>query len=492
MTTPNDARAASHQRAPNLNSTPNPNRWKALAVLGLFQFMLVLDITVVNVALPRIQADLGFTSAGLAWVLNGYILMAAGFLLLGGRVADILGRRRIFLLGVGVFAIASVVSGSAVSSGMLIAGRFAQGLGEALAAPAALGLVVLLFQDPRERMKALGLWGGLSGLGGVSGSVISGVLTDVASWRYIFFINVPVAVVAVILIPIIVKENRMPRAGAKLDVPGALLGTAGMIGIVAGLLAAASSPWASWSVAGPLVAGIALIALMVVVEARSAGPLFPLSFFADRVRVVTYAALLVNAAVFLTYVFLLTLFEQTVLGYSPLQGGLSYLLLGLGIGAGLAVGTALMPRLGPQLLLGIGLLGFAAGALISSRIEADSSWASGILPGMIVIAVFSGVIMPAATNAAFHGVTSRDSSLASAVQSVMMQVGGSLGLSGLVVLALRRTHDLTVLGVSEHAAAAGGFALAFLVGAALLTVMGVVCLGALRRSARRGPVLRPQ
>ena len=461
---------------------PHPNRWKALAVLGLIQFMLVLDITVVNVALPRIQHDLGFTSAGLAWVVNAYVLMAAGFLLLGGRVADVFGRRRVFILGVAVFAIASVVSGAALSPAMLIVGRFAQGLGEALAAPAALGLVVMLFQHPGERMKALGIWGGLSGLGGVTGTVLSGVLTDFASWRWVFFINMPVAIVAIVLIPIIVKRDRMARGQGRLDFTGALLGTAGLVGIVYGLLQAASSPWGSWPVLLPLIAGAALVALMVIVETRSANPLIPMRFFTDRVRVVTYLAILFYAAAFLCYVFLLNLFEQRVLGFTPLQAGLSYLPLGLGIGAGLAVSTALMPKLGSKTILGCGLIGVAIGLFITSGIHADSSYVGGILPGMIVLAVSSGAIMPASTNAAFHRIAGADSSLASAVLNVMQQVGGALGLAGLVALALRHAHELSVTGIGERAAATSGYALAFQVGAILLAVVGVVSFVALRKS----------
>src|SRR6059058_2394739 len=203
-------------------AAPDPRRWKALGVLGLIQFMLVLDITVVNVALPRIQDDLGFSRSGLAWVVNGYVLMAGGLLLLGGRMADILGRRRLFLLGVAVFAIASATCGAAVDPGMLVASRFLQGVGEALAAPASLGLIALLFPDPRERMKALGIWGGIAGLGGTSGTVISGVLVDLASWRWIFLVNVPIAIFALAVVPRLVSESRMVRDHARPDFAGAV------------------------------------------------------------------------------------------------------------------------------------------------------------------------------------------------------------------------------------------------------------------------------
>ncbi|MCW2522867.1 MAG: hypothetical protein JWO63_1202, partial [Frankiales bacterium] len=265
---------------------PDPRRWKALGVLGLIQFMLILDVTVVNVALPRVQHDLGFSQAGLAWVVNGYVLMAGGLLLLGGRMADILGRRRLFLLGVGLFAIASATCGAAVNPGMLVASRFLQGAGEAMAAPASLGLIALLFPDPRERMKALGLWGGIAGLGGTSGTVISGVLVDFASWRWIFFVNLPVALFALVMVPRLVSESRMVRTANRPDYAGAITGTAGLIAVVDGLLQAATHPWGSVNVLLPLLGGLALLALMVRIEAVSESPLIPLEFFKNRTRVV--------------------------------------------------------------------------------------------------------------------------------------------------------------------------------------------------------------
>ncbi|HEX9231558.1 MAG TPA: MFS transporter, partial [Jatrophihabitantaceae bacterium] len=266
---------------------PDPRRWKALGVLGLIQFMLVLDITVVNVALPRIQHDLGFSQSGLAWVVNGYVLMAGGLLLLGGRLADILGRRRLFLLGVGVFAIASATCGAAADPGMLVASRFLQGAGEAMAAPASLGLIALLFPDPHERMKALGLWGGIAGLGGTSGTVISGALVDLASWRWIFFVNLPVALFALVTVPRLVSESRMVREAKRPDYAGAITGTGGLIAVVDGLLQAATHPWGDWQVLLPLLGGLGLLALMVRIEAVSDAPLIPLDFFKNRTRVVT-------------------------------------------------------------------------------------------------------------------------------------------------------------------------------------------------------------
>src|SRR4051794_14364114 len=457
----------------------DPRRWKALGVLALIQFMLILDVTVVNVALPRMQQDLGFSRAGLAWVVNGYVLMAGGLLLLGGRMADIFGRRRLFLLGVGLFAIASAACGAAVDPAMLVTSRFLQGAGEALAAPASLGLIALLFPDPRERMKALGLWGGIAGLGGTSGTVIGGALVDLASWRWIFLVNVPVALAALVLVRRLVWESGLVRASPRPDIAGAVTGTAGLIAVVDGLLQAASHPWGSWQVTLPLVGGIALLALMVFIEARSDAPLIPLSFFHNRTRVATNAVTLFFSSAFFSYFFLLTLFEQQILGWSPLKGGLSYLPFGLTIGAGIGIGTALMPRLGVKPLLATGYFGCALGLYLTSGLTVGSSYAGGILPGMMVLGFFSGISFPAVGNAALHEVTGQDSSLASGVQSAMQQVGGAIGLSCLVTFALRHASSLMHHGVSFNIASTRGFVLSWRIGATLLVIGGVLVLALL-------------
>jgi EmrB/QacA subfamily drug resistance transporter len=464
-----------------VGQTPDPRRWKALGVLGLIQFMLVLDVTVVNVALPRIQHDLGFSRSGLAWVVNGYVLTAGGLLLLGGRLADMLGRRRLFLLGVGLFAAASASCGAAVDPGMLVASRFVQGAGEALAAPASLGLIALLFPDPRERMKALGLWGGIAGLGGTSGTVISGALTDLASWRWIFFVNLPVAAFALLMVPRLVTESRMIRMQRRPDYAGAIFGTTGLVAVVDGLLQAATHPWGSWQVLLPLLGGVGLLAVMVGVEARSPAPLIPLVFFKNRTRVVTNFVTLFFSSAFFSYFFLLTLFEQQILGYSPLSGGLSYLPFGISIGIGIGLGTALMPRLGVRPLLGAGFLGCAVGLFLTSGIDVHSSYTGGVLPGMIVLGLFSGLSFPTIGNASLHEVTGQDASLASGVQNAMQQVGGALGLSCLVTLALRHASGQIRAGVRPAVASTHGYVLAFRIGSALLVVGAVLVLFLLER-----------
>ena len=454
---------------------PDPRRWRALAVLAAMQFMLVLDVTVVTVALPRIQHDLHFSHAGLAWVINGYVLKAGGFLLLGGRLADMFGRRRMFLAGVVVFGAASAVCGAAVSPAMLVSSRFVQGTGEALAGPAALGMIPLLFPDSRERMKALGVWGGIAALGGTFGTVISGALTNV-DWRWIFYINIPVVLFALLIAPRVLPESRMDRAGHRIDVPGALLVTGGLVGVVYGLLQGASHPWGSWHVLVPLLGGAVLLAAAVAWETRAAEPLIPLRFFTNRTRVTSNVLSLGLMAAFLGYVFLLTLFMQQVLGYSPLRTGVLYLPLGIGIGAGLGLSTALMPRMGVKTMLAIGFLGSAVGLLLASGISVSSSYATGILPGLIVFGVFTGICYPGLINGALHQVTGQDSGLASGVQTAMQQIGSALGLATLVTLALRYAGDRIRQGVPPAAALTHGYALSFRVGAIVLAVAGLLVL----------------
>jgi EmrB/QacA subfamily drug resistance transporter len=462
--------------SPAGTAEPDPRRWRALAVLVLVQFMLVLDVTVVNVALPRIQHDLKFSPAGLAWVVDGYIVMAGGLLLLGGRLADVFGRRRLFLLGVAVFAVASVLCGAAVSSTMLIPGRFLQGAGEAMASPASLGLIALLFPDVRERMKAIGMWGAVSGLAGVCGTILSGVLTGMVSWRWIFFINLPVAIFALVVVPRLVAESRMARGHRRLGFTGAVTGTAGLVAVVYGLLQAASYSWGSARVLVPLLGGAALVLAMVLIEARSAAPLIPLRFFTNRTRVVANVVTLFGTAAFFTYVFLLTLFIQEILGYSPLRGGLSFLPLGIGMVIGVGLGTGLMPKIGVKALAFVGFLGAAVGMVLTSFIHVGAGYVGSVLPGMFVVGVFFGSTIPATVNSALHGTTGDDSSLASGVQNAMLQIGGALGLATLVPLALRHANADMHLGVSAPVAIEHGYALAFRVAAALLLVGGVLAL----------------
>lgn len=455
----------------------DPRRWKALFVLCLIQFMLILDVTVVNVALPHIQSSLKVSNADLAWVVSAYVLAAGGLLLLGGRLADLLGRRAVFLAGVAIFGLASATCGFAVSGNMLIVSRFIQGMGEALAAPASLGLIAVLFHDPKERIKALGAFGGVAGLGGTTGTVISGFIVQWADWRWVFFINIPVALIALVLVPRLVSESKAAVAHRP-DFLGAITGTAGLISIVYGLLSASSYSWGSARVLLPLIGGIALLALMGLIEARSSDPLIPLEFFRNRTRVVTNIVTLFFSSAFFSYFFLLTIVEQSHLGWSPIQSGMSYLPFGLSIGAAIGAGTALMPRLGVKRLLATGFFLDAVGLALTSSIGTDTNYWSQILPGMLLLGVGSGLSFPAIGNAALHEVTGEDSSLASGVQQAFQQIGGAIGLATLATLASRYALD----HIGPHGPDyIGGAVMSFRIGVVLLAIGGVAVLVFLER-----------
>ena len=445
----------------------DPRRWLALAVLAVFQFMIVVDTTVVNVALPSIQRSLHFSTSGLAWVVNGYILMAGGFLILGGKVADLVGRRRLFLIGVVVFAGASLVSGLAHNPGTLVGARFAQGLGEAIASPAAMSLVVVTFTDQKERVKALGLWGTLAGLGGTLGVLIGGVITSEISWRWIFLINLPVAVAVLSLTPRLVHESRSPGR-PKLDVLGALLITGSLVLLVDGLLAASTHNWGSANVAVPLAIGGALLAAFIVSQALLASPLVPLRFFANRTRAVANLATMIGLAAFISLFFLLTLYMQEIGHYSALKTGLAYLPFGAGLLAGIGVSTTLLPKVGVRAGLVASFLLAAGGMLLFAQIGDQVHYASQLLPGILVFSFGQGIMFPALQNGALHKVGPTDAGLASGVQSTSLQIGGSLGLSVLVTAALRHAASRIAHGVNPVTATVDGYTLALYIAAAVL------------------------
>src|SRR5438874_2796683 len=363
----------------------DPRRWKALAVLALVQFMIVIDITVVNVALPSIQRALHFSGSGLAWIVDGYALMAGGLLLLGGRVGDLFGRRRLFLIGATVFGIASFTSGAAQNQTMLIASRFAQGAGEALASPAALALVVLLFTDAKERTRALGIWSGLAGLGGTVGVLISGVIVNFISWRWIFFVNVPIAAIAIALVPGLVSENRAETASRHIDLPGAVLVTGGVLALIDGFLAASHPTWGSAARGWPLVVGIAALLALIVVESRTRDPLIPMTFFSNRTRVSANVATAVMASGMFGMFFLLTLYLQQVLGYSPLKTGLAYVPFGLGLIAGIAVSTKILERVGAKGVTTAALVIAGFGLLRLGGVTIHASYVGELLPTILLL-----------------------------------------------------------------------------------------------------------
>ncbi|MDI3406845.1 MFS transporter [Streptomyces cavernicola] len=456
-------------------------RGPALVVLCFVQFMLVLDDNVVSVALPSVRDDLGFDSAGLAWVVNAYFLAFGGLLLLFGRMADLLGRRRVFLTGVVLFGAASLVCGLAQEPWQLVAGRFVQGAGSAMASPAALALIALLFPGTEERAEAFGVWGGIAALGGTSGLVISGALTGLASWRWIFLVNLPVAAVAVVLLPRLVPESRAGDA-ARLDVPGAVLGTGALVSLVYGLLQTGESGWAAPVVVGSLALAVLLAVAFLVVEARAAEPLVPWSFLSFRFRAVANGATLLFSAALYAMAFLLMVHLQTVLGYGPLTAGLAHLPYGAGILTGMWLSSRAVVRLGVRAALAGSFLITAAGLLLLSDVGPGDGYAAGVLPGMLVASLGCGLSLPALTVAALTGTTEEDAGLGSAVLSSVQQVGGAVGVAVLVALAAGRSDDASAARSGPLRAATDGFSLALTVAAALLALGAVLTAALLGRN----------
>jgi EmrB/QacA subfamily drug resistance transporter len=458
----------------------DPRRWKALAVLACLQFMLILDATVVNVALPSVKADLGFSQSNLAWVVDAYVLVAGGFLLLGGRVADLFGRRRIFMAGAVAFAIGSLASGLAQDQAMLIGSRALQGLGEALAGPAALSLITVLFVDQRERATALSVWGGLAGLGGTIGVLLSGAIIDVASWRWIFWINLPVAAAVLVASLRLVPADRR-RARTGFDFAGAITATAGISVLVYALLEANRNGWTSATTLGCFAAGAVLLGAFAAIEGRLRSPLVPLRFFrARRPRTAAGLMVLVASALYGMF-FLLTLYMQLELGWTPLHTGVAYVIFGIGFLIGIGAASQLLPRTGvrPSLVGGMALA--AGGFALLTRLGLHLDYWSQLAPAQILMSVGLGLAFVSLTVAAVSEANDADAGIASGVVTTAQQVGGALGLAVLVSIATTRTASLRGSGHSLAAAQLGGSHLAFGVGAGLLAVGAVLAAALIGR-----------
>lgn len=466
---------------PRQSTQADPRRWKALALLALVQFIIFLDATIVNVALPSIQKDLGLSESTLTWVVSAYLITAGGLLLVGGRVADMVGRRRVFCAGAGLFAVASITAGLAQNGGVLLAGRSLQGLAEALAAPAAMSMVALLFTDPKERAKAFGIWGGLAGLGSAAGVLLSGVLTDLVSWRWVFLINIPLALVPMLLLPKFADENKAPSTGSRrLDLPGAVLVTGGIIAVLNAILAAARNPISSPQVLIPLGIGVLALIAFVIVESRVAQPLVPLRFFANRVRATANVATVFIAASSAAVFFMVVLYGQNVLGYSPLRSGLAWLPFCVAFMPGLFLSTNLITKFGPRVALASGLAVSAIGVALFTRLSVDGSYLTELLPAMIVTALGFGMTNPAMQNAAVHDVSEADAGLGSGIVTTVLQMGGALGLTVFVAIALGHQRGEQAAGVSQNAAITNGYTFAFTIAAIALAVGSVASLLLLR------------
>jgi EmrB/QacA subfamily drug resistance transporter len=450
-------------------------RWTALILLCFAQFIVVLDASIVNVALPSIGEALNFSQENLAWVVNAYVLTFGGFLLLGGRLADLLGRRRVFIGGLLLVAVASLVAGFASNEGQLIAARAAQGLGAALISPSALSIVANTFRDGSERNKALGAWGAVAGAGGAAGVLFGGILTDGPGWEWVLWINVPVALIVAALAPRLILESRSESATRHFDTAGAVSVTAGLSVLVYALVDANDAGWASTQTIGLLALSVALLAAFVAIELRSQAPLVPFRIF--KIRTLTGAnvvGLLVGGSLFAMF-FFITLYMQQVLGYSPIKAGLSYLPLALTIIAASGVASVLVTRVGfkPVMAVGLGLI--AVSLLWFSQVSVDGSYVSDILGPSVIAAAGLGFAFVTTTIAAVSGVREQESGLASGLINTSQQIGGALGLAVLATIANTRTDDViasTGGGQPELTNALNeGFQSAFLGGA------GIAALG---------------
>jgi EmrB/QacA subfamily drug resistance transporter len=452
-----------------------------LAVVCVAQFMVVLDVSIVNVALPDMRKDLHMSQSGLAWVLNAYTLAFAGFLLLGGRAADLWGRRRLFLIGVTLFSVTSLLGGLAQTGGELITARAFQGLGGAVLSPATLTILTTTFVDPRARTRALGIWSAVAGAGGATGVLAGGVLTDLLSWRWILFINVPIGILVIIVARFAVTESRAEGERPTLDWLGALTVTGGLVAIVYGVVSTDNHAWGSQLVLGSIGLGILLLAVFSVVERRHPHPLVPLRLF--RSRAVTGANLmmvLIGTAMFGVF-FFLSQYLQDVQGYSPLSTGFAFLPMPLFLIAGAQISSRLLGRVSGRVLLTIAPLVGAIGVFGLSRIHTGTPyWQIGVPGSILTFGV--GLALVPITMAATTGVAPRDAGLASGLINTTRQIGGSLGLSVLLTIATARSHSTLSHGAAY--AETAGYARAFLATAVLLLVAAAIAAAVLPRIGR--------
>jgi EmrB/QacA subfamily drug resistance transporter len=462
------------------------HKWLALALLATVQFMVILDIAIVNVALPSIQVDLGFSQESLQWVISAYALLFGGFLLLGGRVADLLGRRRLFIAGLIVFSAASLLSGLAWSDTALILARAAQGFGAALITPAALSILMTTFAEGRERNTALGVWGAVGAFGAVAGVLLGGILTDWLSWEWIFYINVPVGLAALALTPILLTESRDAHV-KSFDVPGAVLVTGGLITLVYAITQANDYGWGSVETIGLFVAAGALLAGFVGWEARVKEPLMPFAIF--RIRTVTAANIsgLILGTVTFSMFLMLTLYMQQVLGYSPMKTGVAYLAV-----AGSAIVTStiaaqLVTRVGVKPVIVAGMAFLAAGLLYFTQVSVAGTYLGDLLPGFLLIAMGLGFSFVPISIAALAGVQASEAGLASGLFNTSQQIGGALGIAALSAVATSKTDAGVAAGTPLPKALTDGFESAFIWGGVVAIVGILVALVLVRRSELEAP-----
>jgi EmrB/QacA subfamily drug resistance transporter len=441
-------------------------RWIALVVLCLGSLMIVLDSTIVNVALPSIKKDLGFSQTSLAWVVNGYLLTFGGFLLLGGRLGDLLGARRLFLAGIALFTVASLACGAASTQAMLVAARVIQGFGGAVVSAVSLSLMVSLFVEPAERAKAMGVFGFVAAGGGTLGVLLGGILTDVLDWHWIFFVNVPIGAGVCLLARRVLPAGSRARAGARLDVAGAFTVTAALMLAVYAIVNGNQAGWTSGQTLGLLAAAVALIAVFLLHESRTRTPLVPLSLFRLRNLATANGVGVLWAGAMFAWFFLSALYLQLVLGYTPLQVGLAFLPANLIMGAfSLGISAKLVMRFGIRIPLAAGLLLAAAGLGLFARAPVGGHFLPDVLPSMILLGFGAGTAFNPMLLAAMGDVGPGESGLASGLVNTSFMMGGALGLAILASIAASRTGHLLAAGDGRIAALTAGYHTAFVIGA---------------------------
>ena len=471
----------------------DPKRWQALAVLGIAFLMVILDVAIVNVALPSIQEDLHFSSASsLQWVVSGYALTYGGLILLGGRLGDILGRRRLFMVGLAAFVTFSLLCGLSTSPTELIVFRLLQGAAGAILTPSVFSITTVTFAEGSERNKALGILGGIAGSGSAIGVLLGGVLTQYAGWKWIFFVNVPIGVLALVLVPLFVSESRATGLARRFDVAGAISITGSLMLLVFALTRAPTVGWGSAQVIGSFVGSAILLGAFVVIESRSRSPLVPLGIFKRRTLTgANVIGFLLGAAIFGNF-FLLSLYMQQILGFSAIKTGVGYLALALTVVVASGIAQALVTRLGVKPVLATGMILIAAGEGYFTQISVNGSYFADLFPGFILLGVGMGFCFVPISIAALAGATSREAGLQSGLINTMQQIGGAVGLAILITVATTRTNHLLSSGVPHAEASTRGYSLAFWVGVGLALVGLAATLLLLKRDDLRVNAAEPQ
>jgi EmrB/QacA subfamily drug resistance transporter len=461
-------------------------KWLALALLSVVQFMVVLDIAIVNVALPSIQVDLGFSQENLQWVISAYALVFGGFLLLGGRAADLLGRRRIFLVGVVVFTLASLFAGLAWSEATLVGARAFQGLGAAIITPAALSILSTTFVEGRERNIALGVWGAVGGFGAAAGVLLGGILTDALSWEWIFFVNVPVGVTAFALAPVLLRESRDARV-KTFDLPGAVLVTGGLSLLVYAITQAGRDGWFAGGTIAFFAAAAVLLAGFVGWEARHPEPLMRFGILRTRtVSGANVAGFIMGTAMFSMFL-MLTLYMQQVLGYSAMKTGIAYLAVAGTAIVWSAVAAQLVTRVGVKPVLVLGMTLLTAGLVYFTQVSVGGSYVGDLLPGFLLIGIGIGFAFVPISIAALAGVQAAEAGLASGLINTSQQIGGALGIAALSTIATSGTDDAVAAGSALPDALVDGFSSAFLAGVVIAGLGIVAALTLIRREELEHP-----